>query len=203
MPPIDYTTASNVFSYGKVYNPTLDETAVMNQIVTAVSRRIDKDCVQQFSLTTYTNVILTPRIDVEGTLILYLPSPTITTLTSVTLRTGNIPLTQPINYLGTGAQYDIINQSYGSKVLIYGFTMTPYRNSILRAYVSWAGGWANLNEVPSDFEMAARIYAWYAYKQREAPFDRTAIPEMGIITLPGSTPAAVTQVLNRYTWYYR
>jgi hypothetical protein len=201
--PIDYTTATDVFDYGNVRNPTATDTAVMEQIVTAVSRKADKACVQQFSLTTYTNTIYTPRIDVNGTLLLYLPAPTITALTSVTLRAGNVPLTQPINYLGTGVQYDIVNQSFGSKVIIYGFSLTPYRQSTMRAYVSWSGGWANLAAVPYDFEFAIRRWTWFAYKQREAPFDRTAVPEMGIITIPSAIPPDVMDVLNRYTWYYR
>jgi hypothetical protein len=201
--PIDYTTASDVFAYGKVANPTSAETAVMEDFITAVSRKADNTCVQRLSYTVYTNKILTPRIDVSGTLILYLPSPTITSLTSVTMRTGNVPLTQPINFIQSGVQYDIVEQSFGSKVIIYGYPMTPYRESILRAYVTWAGGWANLAAVPYDFQFAIQRWTWFAYKQREAPFDRTAVPELGIITIPGSIPPDVTDVLNRYTWYYR
>jgi len=37
--PIDYTTATDVFDYGNVRNPTATDTAVMEQIVTAVSRK--------------------------------------------------------------------------------------------------------------------------------------------------------------------
>lgn len=201
--PIDYTTAADVFAYGRVLTPTVAETAVMESVITAVSRKADKTCVQQFSLTTYTNYILTPRIDVEGSLILYLPSPTVTSLTSVTIRTGNVPLTQPINFIQTGVQYDVIPNSFGSKVVIYGFAMSPYRERILRAYVSWSGGWVNIAAIPDDFKFAIDRWCWFAFKQREAPFDRTAVPELGIVTIPGAIPSDVTDVLNRYTWYYR
>lgn len=199
---IDYTTVQNVFDYGNVLNPTVQETAVMAKTVTAVSRKADKTCVQQFSQTTYTNKMVTPRIDVSGTLILYLPSPTITALTSVVMRAGNIPLTQPINFIQSGVQYDIIQNSFGSKVLIYGYPMNPYRETILRAYVTYTGGWANLLQVPDDFEWAIRQWTWFVYKRREAPLERTAIPELGIVTIPGTIPVEVTDTLNRYTWYY-
>lgn len=201
--PIDYTTATDVFDYGNVRNPTTTDTAVMEKIITAVSRKADKVCVQKFSLTSYTNVIYTPRIDVNGTLILYLPAPTVTSLTSITLRAGNVPLTQPINYIATGVQYDIVENAFGSKVLVYGYALTAYRNVTMRAYVTWSGGWAIRAEIPYDFQFAIQRWCWFAYKQREAPFDRTAVPEMGIITIPGSIPPDVMDVLNRYTWYYQ
>lgn len=200
---IDYTTVEDVFAYGRVLNPTESETAVMEQVITAVSRKADKTCVQQFSHTTYTNRIFTPRIDVSGTLIIYLPTPTITTLTSVTMRAGNIPLTQPINFIQSGVQYDIVENAFGSKVLIYGYPMNPYRETILRAYVSYTGGWLTLLEVPEDFQWAIQQWAWFVYKRREAPLERTAIPELGIITVPGTIPVEVTDTLRRYTWYYQ
>ena len=201
--PIDYTTAQSVFDYGKVQTPTVAETAVMSDIITAVSRKADKTCVQKLSYTTYTNYILTPRIDVEGTIIVYLPSPTVAALTSVTFRVGNTPLTQPIKFIQSGVQYDIVENSFGSKVTIYGYASGGYRERVLRAYVSWTGGWVNLSQVPTDFQFAMDRWCWFAFKQREAPFDRTAIPELGIITIPGAIPGDVTDVLNRYTWYYR
>lgn len=198
---IDYTSTTNVFAYGNVHSPTANETAVMNSIVTAVSRKADQICTQNFSYQIYTNVILTPRIDVEGTLILFLPCVKVTSLDSVSIRVGNVPITETVNFSGNGVQYDIISNDFGSRVYIYGFAFRSYRESILRSYISWKGGWATLAEIPSDFEFALRRWAWFSYKQREAPFDRTAIPEMGIVTLPGTTPADVTEILNRYTWY--
>lgn len=201
--PIDYTTADEVFIYGDVRNPNLVQTAVMEKIITAVCRKVDKTCVQQFSYNEYTNVIYTPRIDVEGTLILYLPAPTITTLTTINLRTGNVPVIQPINFAGTGVQYDTINNGFGSKVLIYGFAMNRYRESIMRAYVTWAGGWATLADIPSDFQLAATRWSWWEYKRREAALTTTATPEFGQISIQGAVPEEVTDILNRYTWYYR
>lgn len=203
MPPIDYTTAAEVFLLGDVRNPNLIETAVMETVITAVSRKADKTCVQEFSNTSYTNVIYTPRIDVESTLILYLPAPKITALTSVSLRVGNTPVTQPINFTGTGVQYDIIENAFGSKVLIYGFAMNRYRESIMRAYVTWTGGWSSLADIPSDFQFAISRWSWWEYKRREAALTTTATPEFGQISVQGAIPEEVTDILNRYTWYYR
>ena len=198
---IDYTSATAVFAYGNVLSPTAGETAVMSNIVTAVSRKADQICTQNFSYQVYTNVILTPRIDVEQTFILFLPCVKVTQLDAITLRIGNNPVTQSIQFASSGYQYDIINNDFGARVYIYGLALGGIRENILRSYVSWRGGWAAQNEIPADFEFAIKRWAWFSYKQREAPFDRTAIPEMGIVTLPGTTPADVTEIMNRYTWF--
>lgn len=200
---IDYTTASDVFAYGKVFNPTTEETAVMEDLVTAVSRYVDNQCSQKFSYATYEKQIFTPRIDVEGTLLFFFPSPTISSVTSIALRSGNVPLTTPINILGTGVEYDIIENNYGSKMMVYGYSMRAYRNSVLRAYVSWSGGWANLSEVPDEFQKMMWQLVWFNYKQREAPFDRTAVPEMGIITMPGSVAPNVLDTMLKFRWWYK
>lgn len=197
---ISYTTAQDVFNYGEVFTPTVAATAEMESIISAVSRKADKICTQKFSYTTYTKQMLRPRIDVEGTFIVFLPCVNVTSMTEVTLRIGNNPVTQTLNFLSSGIQYDIESYSFGSRLFVYGFAFTAYRESIMRAYVTYAGGWSTIADIPEDFQFAINRWAWYAYKQRESPFDRTAVPEMGIITLPGTTPPDITEVLNRYTW---
>jgi hypothetical protein len=196
---MDYTTSADVFAQGEVLAPTANQTAVMNTIVTAVSRRVDKMCVMQFGQATYTNQRVPIRISVDGLVSLYINSPNLTACTSATIRVGNIPSLLPLNVSNAVLEAN----DYGSKIQFYGLDYSGIREvSILRAYVSYTAGWASLASIPDDFHLAVTQLAWYTYQQRAAPMNATAVPELGIITLPASIQPYIKDVLNRYTWYY-
>jgi hypothetical protein len=40
------------------------------------------------------------------------------------------------------------------------------------------------------------------YQQRSAPMQTTAVPELGMITLPAAVPPDVMDVLKRYAWWW-
>ena len=61
---------------------------------------------------------------------------------------------------------------------------------------------ANLAAVPEDFHLATTRLAWFTYQQRAAPMNSTAVPELGIITLPASIQPDILDVYKRYTWWY-
>jgi len=196
---MDYTTSADVFAQGEVLAPTANQTAVMNAIVTAVSRRVDKMCVMQFGQATYTNQRVPIRISVDGLVSLYINSPNLTACTSATIRVGNVPSLLPLNVSNAVLEAN----DYGSKIQFYGLDYSGIREvSILRAYVSYTAGWASLAGIPDDFHLAVTQLAWYTYQQRAAPMNATAVPELGIITLPASIQPYIKDVLNRYTWYY-
>jgi len=196
---MDYTTSADVFAQGEVLAPTANQTAVMNAIVTAVSRRVDKMCVMQFGQATYTNQRVPIRISVDGLVSLYINSPNLTACTSATIRVGNVPSLLPLNVSNAVLEAN----DYGSKIQFYGLDYSGIREvSILRAYVSYTAGWASLADIPEDFHLAVTQLAWYTYQQRAAPMNATAVPELGIITLPASIQPYIKDVLNRYTWYY-
>ena len=196
---MNYTTSADVFAYGDVEAPTANQTAVMNDIITAVSRRVDKICKMNFSQTSFTNYIVPSRVTLDGILTLYINSPSIATVTAVSVRSGNLPSTLPVNI----ANAVIEANYYGSKILFYGLDYWNLRDTFSRrAYATYTGGWANLAAVPEDFQLATTRLAWFTYQQRAAPMNSTAVPELGIITLPASIQPDILDVYKRYTWWY-
>lgn len=196
---MDYTTTADIFAYGDVAVPSANQTAVMNEIVTAVSRRIDKICSMNFSYATYTNHKTSIRIGVDGLLVLYINSPTITTLSSAKIRMGNTSVLTPLDLTNAGIE----EYGFGTKVLLFGDSYYPIREkNTLKAYANYSGGWATLASVPYDFQLAAQRFAWYIYQQRATPMNSTAVPELGIITLPAAIPPDVMDVFKRYAWWW-
>lgn len=196
---MDYTTTADVFAYGDVAAPSANQTAVMNKIVTAVSNRVDKICSMNFSFDTYTNRQLPVRIGNDGLLTIYANSPNITTLTNASLRVGNLPQLLPIDKTNA----EIEEHVYGTKVLFFGLDYYNIREiTTLKSYLSYSGGWSTLADVPDDFQLAVQRFAWYVYQQRATPMNSTAVPELGIITLPAAIQPDIMDVLKRYTWWW-
>jgi hypothetical protein len=196
---MDYTTTADVFTYGDVQVPSVNQTAVMNEIVTAVSRRVDKICSMNFSRRTFTNKLTSVRVTLDGVLTLYANSPTITSVSTVNLRAGNTPALLPVNI----ENIDIQEYGYGSKLSLYGFDYMQFRElRTFKAYMTYTGGWATLAEVPEEFQLAVTRLVWFTYQQRAAPMQATAVPELGVITLPASIQPDIMDVLKRYAWWW-
>lgn len=196
---MDYTTTADVFAYGDVQAPSVNQTAVMNKFVTAVSRKVDKICTMNFSHQTFTNKLTTVRVTNDGVLTLYANSPTIDSVTSVNLRAGNNNALLPVNI----ENMEILSYNYGTKMSVYGLDYYLVRElRTLRAYASYTGGWTTLADVPEDFQFAMQRFTWFAYQQRSAPMQATAVPELGMITLPAAVPPDVMDVLKRYAWWW-
>lgn len=196
---MDYTTTADVFAYGDVEAPSANQTAVMNKFVTAVSRRIDKICQMRFGLESYANRLVPTRVTPDGVLTLYVNASTMTLPTAVGLRVGNLAQLLPVSM-----QNAVVEEyPFGCKVLFYGqdYGLERLANSI-KAYATYSGGWATLADVPYDFELAAKKLTWFCYEQRAAPMNSTAVPELGIITLPASIQPDILDVLKRYTWWW-
>jgi hypothetical protein len=196
---MDYTTTADVFIYGDVQAPSVNQTAVMNSFVTAVSRKVDKICTMNFSSATFTNKLTPVRVTNDGVLTLYANSPTMSSVTSINLRAGNNTTLLPVNI----ADMEINAYDYGTKISIYGMDYYSFRElRTLRAYMSYTGGWTALNQVPYDFQFAVKRFTWFMYQQRAAPMQTTAVPELGMITLPAAVPPDVMDVLKRYAWWW-
>ena len=196
---MDYTTTADVFSYGDVQVPSANQTAVMNKVVTAVSRRVDKICSMNFERFTFTNKLTPVRVTLDGVLTLYANSPTVISVSSVNLRAGNTIGLLPVNI----ADIEILTYGYGAKLSVYGLDYMQFRElRTLKAYISYVGGWATLAEVPYEFQLAVTRLAWFVYQQRAAPMNATAVPEFGIITLPASIQPDIMDVLKRYAWWW-
>lgn len=195
---MDYTTTTDVFAYGDVSAPSANQTAVMAEVITAVSRRIDKMCTMNFSYTTYTNTPFPVRVDKDGLLTFYVPSPTVTTLTSASLRIGNQAGVLSLDLTNA----EIEPHDFGTKIMLFGQDFFRFRETTLKLKATCAGGWATLNAVPYDFNLAATQYTWFVFKKREAPMQTTAVPELGIITLPAAVQPEIMDTFKRYTWWW-
>lgn len=197
MAPFDYTTADAVFAYGNSAgdgdNP-VSEADVMAELITGMSRAIDVYCNQSFSATNYSSQQMRAVVDVEGVLTCYPAVPTISTIMAASYRLGNSSNWVALN----AAQLDVDDNTFGCVVRTIGQNFLSLRGSRLLIRLSYTGGWADLAAVPTDFEWAMRRLCWWAYKKREAPIEKTAIPEMGVLIIPSSWPKDLREAFRSY-----
>ena len=192
----DYTTAQDVFAYGNSAGTATDpinEAALMADLITGMSRSIDTYCNQQFSLATYSSQVLSALIDSDGILTCYPPVPTISAITAADWRQGLSPTHTTLSI----SALDIEEHAFGCVVRSAG-NYLRYRGGRISMRLSYTGGWANLAAVPSDFEWAMRCLCWWAYQKRSAPTEQTAIPELGVLVIPGNWPPHIVGMFRNY-----
>lgn len=193
----DYTTSANVFAYlnsaGTATDP-VNESAVMGQLVTGMSRALDVYCNQQFSQASYSAQQLRAVVDVEGALTCYPTVPTMSAPSAAAYRLGNSSSWVDLST----AQLDVEENSFGCVVRTLDQNFLAQRGGRLLMRLSYTGGWANLAAVPGDFEWAMRRLCGWAYKKREAPIEKTAIPEMGVLIIPSSWPKDLRESFRSY-----
>jgi len=64
--------------------------------------------------------------------------------------------------------------------------------------ISIVGKWAYSEAAPDDIvHVAIRLTAWL-YQQKDAPFERTATPSLGIVTVPADLPRDIKMLLEPY-----
>lgn len=192
----DYCTAAEVFAYGNSAGQSTDpvnESAFMaTKIIPSLSRMIDNYCEQAFSLATYTDKILKGVVDADGVLTCYPSVPTMTTPTATEYRYGNLA-----NWLSLSGA-DVIEQNHGCIVRFLGGSLLAIRGKRIQVRMSYEGGYADLASLPEDLRGAARGLAWYEFQRRSAPMDQSAIPELGVVIIPGNWPANYRRVLDDY-----
>jgi hypothetical protein len=192
---IDYTTSANVLAYGKSLGASAGEPELLTSLVTAVSRKVDEYCHQAFSAGTVADARVYALIDASGVLLAYPPVPTVTSVTSASLRVGNTTTTTDL----VAADFDIEDRTDGAILRLFGHDYRSVRSSRPPALVlSYTGGWTDLGDVPADFEWLVRRACWWEYKKREAPMEKTAIPEMGMVIVPQSWPIDLIQGFAPY-----
>lgn len=191
----DYTTSADVFSFGSSAGTATDpvnEGAVMADLVTGMSRAIDVYCSQAFSLATYAAQVLRAIVDQEGVLTCYPAVPSISAITAADY--GGSGLYTPL----VTSALDIEQNSFGCVVRTFGGVYGAQRGRRVSVRLSYTGGWANLAAVPTDFEWAMRSLCWWAYQKRSAPSDRTAIPDLGVLIIPGNWPPHIKTMFKPY-----
>lgn len=197
MTSFDYTTPTNVFNWGSSAGTATDpvnEATEMARIVTGMSRAIDTYCNQAFSLATYSLAVLPSLIDADGILTCYPAVPTMSAPTAADWRLG-----RQSNWAAlTPSNLDIEEHSFGCVLRNLNVSYLGYRGARAQMRLSYTGGWANLAAVPDDFELAMDALCWWAYQKRSAPSDQTAIPDLGVLIIPGNWPPHIKGLFRSY-----
>lgn len=178
---MNYTTIDDLKAYGKTLLSSAGEAELLATLIPAVSRKIDQYGHQVFGEATVVNQGVHGVVDASGVLLLYPPTPIVTTLTALTVRCGNTPAT----VVGT-AECEIEPRTDGCIVRCYG-DYRAWRGHALRVAMSYTGGW-NEARLPDDFRWLTTRACWWEFKKRDAPMEKTAIPEMGVVVIPQAWP---------------
>ncbi|HEV8692569.1 MAG TPA: hypothetical protein VGQ93_00050 [Lysobacter sp.] len=197
MAPFDYTTSSNVFSFGNSAGTNTDpvnEGTVMTGLVTAMSRAIDTYCNQVFYEQDYSNQVLRAQVDEEGVLTCYPRVPTMSAPNAAAWRQARSSTWIDL----TASALDVEDNTFGCVVRVLNSTYLAYRGARLQMRLTYSGGYASLQDMPSDFEWAMRGLCWWAYQKRSAPQDRTAIPDLGVLIIPGNWPPYIKAMFRSY-----
>lgn len=189
---IGYTSFDRVKLYGDVRATGSD--ALIAELIAAYSRAMDNECNMAFSESTYTDVVQRAVIDRDGTLTTYTNTPTIRSISSIAYRAGASSAWQAL----PTSSLDIEEADHGCVIRVLDTSLSGVRGQRARVQLSYVGGWADLTEVPADFEILARRLVWWAFKLREAPMEKTAIPQLGIVVVPQAWPPDVKQGLRNY-----
>lgn len=193
----DYCTPAEAFAYGGSAGSSTDpinEQAEMATIVTAASRAIDAACQQALSLTTYAAQRLRARVDRDGVLVVNLPVPTVASVTGVRYRVG-----AALSWIDADlSAVDVEEHPHGSvlRALTTGITDRTARVAV---ELDYTGGYASAAAMPADLRWACCAASWYEFQRRSAPLDKTAMPGMGVVILPGDWPPHIKTKLIPYT----
>ena len=195
MTAFDYTTVPAAFAYGGIAGTATDpvnEATVMAGLVTAASRAIDRHCQQRFSQESYSGQVLRGVVDADGVLICYPPVPTMSAPTSAAYRAGGTATWQALPSL------DVETANHGCTVRALGLDLSALRFQRVQVQLSYTGGWASSDALPDEFATAATALAWWLYQKRSAPQEKTAIPELGVLIIPGNWPGWLRDMLAPY-----
>lgn len=197
MAAFDYTTVANVFAWGNSAGTAIDpvnEATEMARIVTGMSRAVDTYCNQVFYTQAYAQQVLPALVDPDGILVCYPAVPTMATPTAADWRLARSSVWTALDV----SHLDIEQHAFGCIVRQPDTSYAQFRGARLQMRLSYTGGWANLAAVPNDFSLAMDALCWWCYQRRTASSDKTAIPELGVLVIPGNWPGHVKQALKNY-----
>lgn len=192
----DYCTASEAFAYGGSAGASVDpvdEQGLMASIVTGASRAIDTFCRQFFSRETYAQQVYPGKVDREGALVINLPVPLVVSVSALEYRvSGGSWLSADLSAT------DWTDATQGALLTWWTAGLLAARGRPIQARLSYVAGYADHDSMPADLRWAARAVAWYEYQRRSAPMDKTAMPGMGVVIVPGDWPPHIRNRLAPY-----
>ncbi|MBK9711560.1 MAG: hypothetical protein IPO81_09590 [Kouleothrix sp.] len=194
MAAFNYTTVDALKKYVDTLGTADDE--LLADVVTGVSRAVDRWCGQAFVLATYTDQVLTAQIDVDGVLTCWPAVPTMGVPSAASYRVRPAQTWIALDV----ANLDVEAAPSGCVVRCLSPNIAGYRGRALQMRLSYIGGYASRDALPSDFVWAVRQACAAEYKAREAAggADVSTAPDGSVITPPQDWPRRVTRALGRY-----
>ena len=192
---MNYTTLDLIKSYGGNVTGIVDDTLIQDTLIPGYSAQVDEYCHQYFGAATYADQVLPAHIDRDGVMVCYPPVPTLTAPTAVAWRYGRLSSWVDID----ASMADVEPRQAGAIVRILDRDYGEYRGRRVQMRLSYSGGYADTDSLPRDFLTACTRLVWWAYKLREAPLSKTAMPGLGQVVIPPSGwPGDVRDALRPY-----
>jgi len=211
---IGYTSFAQVKLYGRL--DTTNDTTLITQQISEASRQFDKKTRQTLGNANYVQAPVYSVLDAKyGDLLCFPNCPAVGVITA---GRWALPSAVPTwNALSAPqlAAVQVANNPRGAVVAFPGFAgavggfagvsgagVLMLQLTYVGGYTAWGTtpGVGIAPPIPDDLEGACKRLVWWTYKKRDAPMDKTAIPELGVVTVPGGWPAEVMDTLKQYTW---
>jgi hypothetical protein len=173
-----YTDLIYLKSYLNVTGDTDD--AILNECISRATAILDAQFSHRFEATTATRYYNAD--DLDGTRVLYLDAPLLT-VTTLTNGDGTVI---------TSADYWLLPRNeapYWRIQLKANGTVTYFEFDDQDDEISIVGTWGYMATANAMVQQATTRLAAYVYRQRDSQvFETTAMPELGILTIPAGIP---------------
>lgn len=188
----DYTTVAEVKSYVDSQG-TADDDTLLPDLVTGVSRGIDRACRQVFYAQSLVDDTSTRAIvDRDGILVCFPATPLITAVTAASYRIAPSTSWQAIDV----ATADAENHHSGAILRFPSVALGMYRDRRIQLKLTMTCGYADRAALPDDLAWYARLAAAAEYVKRAAAGgDQTALPALGVVVTPRDWPPNVVRGL--------
>ncbi len=206
-----FTTLANFKLYQKVDTSARD--TLLTRLIQQVSRGIEQECrPNQFGYAAYTNTAFGAVIGLDGVMACQTNTPTVEEVTAAAYKAGN----EPPSAWHTIDLSILETEPFPNGCLVRAISnyFNQRDSRRLKMQLTFTGGWHAYTDVaagtqdagfnlPDDFELlCSRIVSWEFLKPDTAQ-DKTAMPSLGQIIIPGNWPADIKQKLRSYRPSFR
>jgi len=185
----DYCTLNDVKQYLSTDKSTDD--ALLSDLITKASVSIDTYCQRTFAAHAETRTYDAVQ-DIHGRDLLV--DDDLLSVTELTNGDGTVLSASDYVLLPANATPKYAVRLKASAAYFWAYDTDP--EQAISVNGSW--GYVNSTVAPADIRhAAARLSAWF-YKQRDAPFEATGLPELGEVIIPSALPDDIKRALAPY-----